>query len=89
MPLATTVRGRPIEYFILHDATPAGPAIGTYAGEAIPSQVVDAWRRRYAYAGVAPRRLDGSFDGEALQPGEFILRPGLVYRLVKPNRNAH
>jgi hypothetical protein len=34
------------------------------------------------YAGVAPRRLDGEFDIDALRPGEFIVKPGLIYRRI-------
>lgn len=36
------------------------------------------------YAGVAPRKCNGVFDVDALGAGEFIVRPGLVYRRVNP-----
>ena len=82
MPLATISRGPPLDYFVLHDAKPAGPSIGLYAGRDIPSSVIDDQGRRLTYAGIAPRRLNGDFDTEALGEGEFILQPGMVYRLV-------
>jgi hypothetical protein len=74
-------RMRHLEYFLLHYATPAGPPVGSYGNLAIPEAVVDDSGRQYRFAGVAPRTLTGEFDLDALQAGEFILRPGLVYRL--------
>jgi hypothetical protein len=41
---------------------------------------VDYFGRRYVYAGVAPRRRNGKYDGDALRWGEWIVEPGLVYR---------
>jgi hypothetical protein len=41
----------------------------------------------YIYAGVAPRRWNGQFKGDALKPGEYIVRPGLVYRLKKRSKH--
>jgi hypothetical protein len=32
--------------------------------------------------------MRGNLDPDALKPGEFILKPGLVYRLVLPNPSA-
>jgi hypothetical protein len=71
---------RPIEYSILDDVQPAGRSVGTYAGREIPESVVDEFGRRFVYVGVAPRKWNGRYDGDALGPGEFIVRPGLVYR---------
>lgn len=73
---------RPIEYSILHGVTPAGRSVGTYAGQDIPETIVDEFGRHFAYVGVAPRKWNGHYDGNALAPGEFIVPPGLVYRYV-------
>jgi hypothetical protein len=71
---------------MLHDTKPAGPVIGTYGGAEIAEAVIDAFGRRFVYSGVAPRQLNGRFDDRALGPGEFILKPGLVYRHDKAKR---
>jgi len=78
----TIVLDRRVEFSILHEVKPTGPSIGFYAGREIPASVVDMFGRRLLYAGVSPRRWDGVFDVEALEAGEFIVQPGLVYRLV-------
>ena len=81
MPFAPTPRARPIEYFMLHDAKPTGQSVGLYANREIPESVVDDFGRRYVFAGIAPRQWNGEFDVDALRTGEFILQPGLVYRI--------
>lgn len=78
----TIVQDRPIEYSMLHDVKPIGPSMGFYAGREIPESVVDQFGRRFVYAGVAPRKWNGVFDVDALAAGEFIVRPGLIYRRV-------
>ena len=75
-------RRRPLNYSILVEPRPDGTVIGSYAGADIHASVVDAFGRRYVYAGAAPRRLDGSLDDGALKAGEFFVLPGLVYRLA-------
>ena len=80
MPFAGHVHPKPIEYFVVHDTRPVGPSIGRYGDKEIASSIVDASGRRYAYAGVAPRKWNGQLDVDALRPGEFILLPGLIYR---------
>ena len=81
MPFAPPQRARPIEYFILHDAKPAGQSVGHFANREIPESVVDDLGRRYVFAGIAPRRQNGDFDVDALRTGEFILKPELLYRI--------
>jgi hypothetical protein len=81
MPAVVFGQVRPIEYSILHGVKPIGPSLGYYNDSEIPESVVDDFGRRFVYAGVAPRRWNGQFDGDALEPGEFIVRPGLVYRI--------
>ncbi|HUA78019.1 MAG TPA: hypothetical protein VMA86_10130 [Acetobacteraceae bacterium] len=69
-----------IEYSLLHHAKADGPVIGTYMDHPIAEAVIDESGKRFVYAGLAPRKRGGRLDVEALGPGEFILRPGLVYR---------
>jgi hypothetical protein len=78
----TIVLDRPIEYSILHNVKPIGPSVGFYADREIPESVVDEFGQRFVYAGVAPRKCNGVFDVDALATGEFIVRPGLIYRRV-------
>jgi hypothetical protein len=86
MPFGGSLRSQPLEYFILYDTKPGGHCMGLYGGQKISSQVTDAFGREYVYAGIAPRKWNGQLDVGALRTGEFILMPGLVYRLrhVKP-----
>ena len=81
MPMGGWGMSRFVEYFILHGTRPTGPSIGFYGDREIPASVVDLFDRHYMYAGVAPRRWNGQFDIDALEPGEFIVLPGIVYRL--------
>jgi hypothetical protein len=68
------------DYFILDDPSATGPVIGTYAGRPFTAAVVDDLGRRFVFAGIAPRRRDGTFDTDMLSDGEWIVQPGLVYR---------
>jgi hypothetical protein len=69
-----------VEYHILVEPRPDGPVIGYFAGQPIAAAVVDYFRRRFVYAGVAPRRRNGQYDIKSLRPGEWIVEPGLVYQ---------
>jgi hypothetical protein len=70
----------PVDYLILVEPRAAGPVVGFLGGNPIPEAVVDYFGRRYVYAGVAPRRRNGQYDVGALQRGEWIVEPGLLYR---------
>jgi hypothetical protein len=87
MSFAASNRVRHLEYFLLHDAKPTGPSVGIYANRDIPASVVDDFGRRYLFSGIAPRQGNGQFDLDALRAGEFILKPGLVYRMEHLPRN--
>ena len=87
MSFAGSKRIRHLEYFLLHDARATGPSVGFYANRDIPASVVDDHGRNYIFAGVAPRCGNGDFDLDALGAGEFILKPGLVYRMEHLPRN--
>jgi hypothetical protein len=58
-----------------------GPVIGYIADSPIAETVVDRFGRAFLYVGAAPRRRHGAYDVESLQPGDFIVEPGLLYRL--------
>ena len=74
--------GRELCYCILHDIEPVGRIIGNYAGDKIPEAVRDRFGRVLLYAGIAPRTASGKLDPNALAGGEFIVAPGLIYRLI-------
>lgn len=82
MPIATMHRPRELEFSLVHGAKPAGRTIGEFAGQKITEAVCDDFGHVLTYAGVAPRRLDGEFDIDALRPGEFIVKPGLIYKRI-------
>lgn len=70
-----------VEPLILRNVTPAGPVIGKYADTPVREIVRDEWGRSYRYAGVtAPN--NGSYDPTKLQDGEFVLPPGIIYRML-------
>ena len=77
---------QPIEYSMMVEPRPAGPTIGLYRGLPIAERVVDQFGRRFFYVGLASRRRDGRFDVGSLRAGEFIVEPGLVYRLEANER---
>jgi len=79
----TIVHNRLVECSMLRHARPIGPTMGFYAGQEIPASVADEFGRRFVYAGVAPRKPNGTFDVDALATGEFIVPPGLIYRWVR------
>jgi hypothetical protein len=80
------VRNHELEYSLLRDVTDAGPVIGFYAGKTIAERVVDEFGRSYVFCGIASRSRNGKFDVATLAAGEFILRPGLVYRYDQPEK---
>jgi hypothetical protein len=89
MPAFRSDTNRDSEYRMLARARPAGPAIGSFKGQLVSSEVTDGSGRRYVYAGVVPRSCHGHYDVELLGPGEWIVEPGLVYRddSLKPSRS--
>lgn len=69
------------EYSMVVEPRPTGPTIGVYGGLPIAARVVDQFGRWFTYVGVACRRRDGQFEVASLKPREFIVEPGLIYRL--------
>ena len=77
------IHARPVEFVIINCARADGAVIGSINGCDIAEFVLDEFGRRYEYAGLASRRWNGKFDAGVLGVGEFILEPGLVYRILK------
>jgi hypothetical protein len=68
-----------IDCWILAHPQRVGAVIGFYGGLPITDAVDDGLGRRYVYAGIAPRKRNGTYDVESLSKGEWIVDPGLVY----------
>jgi hypothetical protein len=69
-----------LDYYLLVEPHPDGPILGSYAGHPIAEGMIDGYGARYTFVGIAPRLRGGSYDSEALLPGEWLVEPGLVYR---------
>jgi hypothetical protein len=72
---------RELELSLVAEPRPLGPIIGHLAGVGFAETVGDSFGRCFTYQGVMPRGPDGEFDLESLRRGEFIVQPGLLYRL--------
>lgn len=84
MPPMNALNGKKVAaYHTLRDVTKSGPVMGFYRGVEINQYATDRWHRNFEFIGVASRRLDGGDEYEALTHGEFILPPGLVYRMLR------
>jgi hypothetical protein len=70
------------EFFILSHVRPQGRVVGRLGQLPIPERLIGEDGHSYVFEGVAPRRPSGRFDVRTLRPGEWIVRPGLVYRQV-------
>jgi len=70
------------EFFILSNIRAEGSVVGHLGELPIPARVVGEDGQRYAFEGVAARRPSGRYDVRTLRPGEWIVRPGLVYRQI-------
>jgi hypothetical protein len=74
----------PFEYFVLWNVQFVGEVIGYLAGLPIREAVVDTTGTRYRFAGIAPRDCDGRLNVNLLNPGEWIVQPGLIYAVEDP-----
>ena len=81
-------RSMPIEYFILAKLRFEGPIIGHLQSQAIHETALDESGMRYRYVGLMPRDVDGRFDVNCLQPGEWIVQPGLIYAVEPPSHDT-
>jgi hypothetical protein len=75
-------------YCMLQNVKPVGRTIGKFGDRDISEGLSDELGRVYRFVGLASRTMHGNLDPDALKPGEFILKPGLVYRMVLPSRSA-
>lgn len=66
----------PFEYFILDQVIPAGPVACTIGTVPVRERVTDN-------AGLVRRDPNGRLDVGDLGPGEWILEPTLVYRIMR------
>lgn len=80
----TMSRALPVEYFILAGISFRGDIVGSLDGRPIHDIAVDESGRQYRFAGVAPKTAGGRYNVIALSEGEWIVEPGLLYRLEKP-----
>lgn len=80
---------RELTLSLVAEPRPLGPFIGHLAGVAFAETVSDAFGRCFTYQGVMPRGPDGEFDLESLRRGEFIVQPGLLYRLEGSTPEPH
>lgn len=60
-----------------------GPVIGFYKGEPTHKTITDAIGIRGRYVGILPPDPNGNLKlSDFLRPDEFLVYPGLVYRIV-------
>jgi hypothetical protein len=71
-----------VEFFRLHNAKPDGAVVARYRDHAVSDVVIDENGQRYVFAGIAPRKRNGTFDVKGLKTGEVILEPGLIYQVI-------
>ena len=72
-----------LDYRMMVEPRPSGPTIGYLAETPIAETVIDRFGRHFLFAGVTPHKPNDQYDAELLAPGEFIVSPGLIYRLEK------
>ncbi len=69
------------DYRTIVEPRPAGPTIGYFSEIPFTETVTDLFGRSFRFAGVIPNIPDARDDAELLRPGEFTIKPGLIYRL--------
>lgn len=69
------------EYFVLRNTKLIGPEIGRLGDVPLHEVLEDEWGRSYRYVGVCPS--GSSVLPVPLNTGEFILPPGVVYRMLE------
>lgn len=75
------MRSFPAEYLILAHVSVDGPVIGYLGEKPIAEEIRDLWGRRYVYCGLAPKLASGAFNLKLIRTGEWIVEPGILYRL--------
>lgn len=75
------MRSFPTEYLILVHTSANGPVIGYFGEQPVAERILDRWGKRYVYSGLAPKLANGAFNLKLVRSGEWIVEPGLLYRL--------
>lgn len=74
------------EFRILRGTKPIGPVIGHLADAPLYESVEDEWGRRYHYAGICELNKSANHSKSrfvsVLRLGEFILPPGIIYKMT-------
>lgn len=74
------------EFYMLTGAKPDGDRVAVYRDHAVSDVVIDEYGHRYIFAGVVPRKANGTFDVRGLKAGEVIVQPGLIYQRIPVKR---
>jgi hypothetical protein len=82
MPLIYRNIEPPADYYLLVGAEPDGDIVCFFGGKPVTDVVKDERGYRYVFAGLAPRKYDGSYDVRHMRNGEVIVEPGLIYQLI-------
>ena len=83
------MRSFPTEYLVLPRTSDIGPTIGYIGARPIAERVLDQWGQRYVYCGLAPRLPSGAINLKLIRLGEWIVEPGLLYRLDSQIGTGH
>ncbi|MDY0883501.1 hypothetical protein ACFPL7_11120 [Dongia soli] len=86
MPLIYRNIEPPAEYYMLVGAQPEGNVVCFFREKPVTDVVRDERGYRYIFAGLAPRKDDGSYDVRNMRDGEVIVEPGLIYQLIPVKR---
>jgi hypothetical protein len=79
--ITITLARRAFHPFIFEPA-PVGKKVGIYVGTEITEFVIDGFGGLSVYCGIALRGSDGRLITNNLRTREFVLKPGLIYRLL-------
>lgn len=72
-------RNIPFEYFFLDNVCLGGNVVAHVGSQPVWEAALDGEGRRYRFTGLATRDDFGRLDVTALQPGEWIVAPNLIY----------
>lgn len=78
----------PRESFVLAEFETRGERLGQFRGQPIHPVVVDGDGNRYIFAGVATRTREGGYRLDQFGRGEWLIEPGLIYRLADATSDA-
>lgn len=67
---------------MLAGAQPEGEVVCFLGEKPVTDVIKDERGHRYVFAGLVPRKCDGSYDLRNMRDGEVIVEPGLIYQLI-------